>query len=721
MDSPVGDLVGALARLDILLESAVAATKLCGEPGAAGPFRGLYIAADEAAGILRRAPGVPRFCGGRDESESLIGAAVESPPFASLAKTFNLTSFDLDVIVVALAPELDLRYERVYGYLQDDVTRRRPSVDLALNLLASTAEEKLSRRAHFAIEAPLIRQGLVHLVPDPNHVHPPLLAHYLKLDEQVVRLLAGEPGMDRRLENYCRLLRPNATTTRLEQLPLDRETQDGLRSLIRRARESRQPLKLHFSGRRGSGKLRAAQALAGEIGLALLVADLNRWPDGGTEFESTLRVAFREPCWMDAVLYLDGVDLLRSSDRTSQFSRLMDAVAAHSGIVIMAGTDAWASDDGETSQVIGVAFPVPEFALRHAHWQASLAANSVSLSGQGLDALASRFRLTPGQIEEAVCWARNRAIWRAASQSRKTEIKDPTVAKATLADLFAGARAQCGHELAKLARKIEAKQSWDDIVLPPDQLSQLREVCDQARYRHLVFGEWGFGRKLSLGKGLNALFAGPPGTGKTMAAEVIAGELQLDLYKIDLSQVVSKYIGETEKNLDRIFTAAETANAILFFDEADALFGKRSEVKDSHDRYANIEIGYLLQKMEEYEGVAILATNLRQNLDEAFARRMHSIVEFPFPDEEQRRRIWEVTFPREAPLGEDVEFSVLAREIKLAGGNIRNIALGAAFYAAADGQVINLTHLARAARREHQKLGRAWSESSLQAADRPAQ
>ena len=718
MDSPISHLMGALARLDILLESAVAATKACGEPGTAAPFPGLYIAPEEAASMLRRAPGVPRFREGRVESESLFGPTVEFPPLALLVESFGLTSFDLDVIVVALAPELDLRYERIYGYLQDDVTRRRPSVDLALNLLTSTAEEKLSRRAHFAVEAPLIRHGLVHLVPDPSHVHPPLLGHYLKLDEQVVRLLAGEEGMDRRLENYCRLLKPDAATTRLEELPLERETLDALRNLIRRARDTSQPLKFHFSGRRGSGKLRAAQALASEFGLSLIVADLNRCPDGKAEFESTLRVTFREAWLKNAILYLDGVDLLRHSDRAIQFPYLMEAVAAHSGIVILAGTEAWAPDGRATSEVIDVPFAVPEFALRRAHWQASLAAHPIVLGGQELDALAGRFRLTPGQIEEAVRWARNRAIWRAASHSTKVEIEGPSAANVTLADLFAGARAQCGHELAKLTRKIEAKQTWDDLVLPPDQLSQLREVCDQARYRHLVFGEWGFGRKLSLGKGLNALFAGPPGTGKTMAAEVIAGELQLDLYKIDLSQVVSKYIGETEKNLDRIFTAAESANGILFFDEADALFGKRSEVKDSHDRYANIEIGYLLQKMEEYEGVAILATNLKQNLDEAFARRMHSIVEFPFPDEEQRRRIWEVTFPREAPLGGEVDFSVLAREIKLAGGNIRNIALGAAFYAAADGQVINLTHLARAARREHQKLGRAWDESCLRAADR---
>jgi SpoVK/Ycf46/Vps4 family AAA+-type ATPase len=210
---------------------------------------------------------------------------------------------------------------------------------------------------------------------------------------------------------------------------------------------------------------------------------------------------------------------------------------------------------------------------------------------------------------------------------------------------------------------------------------------------------------------LNALFSGPPGTGKTMAAEVIAKELQLDLYQIDLSQVVSKYIGETEKNLHRIFAEAQSSNAILFFDEADALFGKRSEVKDAHDRYANIEIGYLLQKMEEYEGIAILATNLRQHLDEAFTRRMQFIVEFPFPDEESRRRIWQVTFPVETPMAAEVDFSLLAREIKLAGGNIKNIGLAAAFYAASDGGVVGLQHLVQAARREFQKLGRTWNET----------
>ncbi len=289
----------------------------------------------------------------------------------------------------------------------------------------------------------------------------------------------------------------------------------------------------------------------------------------------------------------------------------------------------------------------------------------------------------------------------------------PACLAPTLNELFAAARAQCGHAVAVLAHKIEPKYIWEDIVLPEDSLAQLREICQRVAHRHRVLGEWGFDRKLSLGKGTNALFAGPSGTGKTMAAEIIANALGLDLYRIDLAGVVSKYIGETEKNLDRVFSAAENANAILFFDEADALFGKRSEVRDSHDRYANIEISYLLQKMEEYDGIAILATNLRQNLDDAFMRRLAFTVYFPFPDEASRRRIWAGIWPVEMPLGDEVDLDYLARQFKLSGGNIKNIALASAFLAAEDERPVTMAHLFQATRREHQKMGKTLSESEL--------
>ena len=284
-------------------------------------------------------------------------------------------------------------------------------------------------------------------------------------------------------------------------------------------------------------------------------------------------------------------------------------------------------------------------------------------------------------------------------------------------DLFSAAREQSGRDLEALAQKLEPIYTWKDIVLPEDSLAQLREICQRVAHRHRVLAEWGFDRKLSLGKGVNALFAGPSGTGKTMAAEVIANELGLDLYKIDLSGVVSKYIGETEKNLDRVFRAAENSNAILFFDEADALFGKRSEVRDSHDRYANIEISYLLQKMEEYDGVAVLATNLRQHLDESFIRRLTFTIHFPFPDEASRRCIWARIWPAETPLGEDADPDLLAHRFKLSGGNIKNIALAAAFLAAEAGGPVTMAHLLLATRREYQKMGKALSESELGGSD----
>jgi SpoVK/Ycf46/Vps4 family AAA+-type ATPase len=220
---------------------------------------------------------------------------------------------------------------------------------------------------------------------------------------------------------------------------------------------------------------------------------------------------------------------------------------------------------------------------------------------------------------------------------------------------------------------------------------------------------WGFDATLSGGKGLHALFAGPPGTGKTLAAEVVAGALGRRLWRIDLSQMVSKYIGETEKNLARVFSAVDSAEAVLFFDEADALFGKRSEVKDAHDRYANQEISYLLQQMDEFEGVAVLATNLARNLDEGFVRRLQFFVEFPFPDEGLRLRIWQKIFPEAAPRGDDVDVGALARSVRLSGGHIRNIALAAAFAAADDDDIIRMAHLWHAARREYQKTGQAWS------------
>ncbi len=699
LSTALQELLPALQRLDSLLQAAVGVAQATyGAEAATDPYRGLYVGQPEVERLLARQPGAPVLQPvGFDLplSEPLDGQS----RLQHLKTTFQLSSFDLDLVLVALAPELDLRYERLYAYLQDDVTRRRPSVDLAFNLLCSAAADKLTRRAHLAATAPLRRYGLLSLLADPQQLQPPLLAHYLKLDGQIVAFLLGQESLDARLLPFCDWVEPTGS---LDELPVGAELRQALPVLASQAGQTRQPLRLYFQGLGGVGKRSVAAALAGLLKAPLLVADLARAPTAAPEFEAALTVLLRTALLHEAVLYGDGLDTLLSDERDGRCRLLLDRLDPHRGMVILAGAQPWKPGSGQTSDFFPVPFPALDFSQRRTCLESSLATAGLTLAAAELDALAGQMRLTPGQITATVAGAIDQARWRVAAQSAAGN------SQPTIAELFAAARAQTDHHLLNLARKITPKYTWDDIVLPADQLAQIQEICRQAQNQHIVYGQWGFARKLALGKGLNMLFSGSPGTGKTMAADVIANALYLDLYKIDLSQVVSKYIGETEKNLDRIFTAAQNTNAILFFDEADALFGKRSEVKDAHDRYANIEVGYLLQKMEEFEGVAILATNLRSHIDEAFVRRMHAIVEFPFPDEVHRRRIWEALFPREAPLGEDVDFDLLAREIKLAGGNIKNIGLTAAFYAASDGGAIRMPHLMRAARREHQKLGRTW-------------
>ncbi len=703
----LAELLPALQRLDSLLERAVKAAETAFTPETAkDAYRGLYISPEDAEHLLRRQPGEPLLWVGEDalQSEQAQSAKPESR-LAWLARAYGLSPFELDIVLLALAPELDLRYGRLYAYLQDDVTRKRPGVDLALNLFCASADQKLDRRTHFAPAAPLLRHGLLQLYSDSPQPQPSLLAQMFRLDDQVVRFILGQDTLDPRLTNFCSLTwtRPLADT-----LPLVGDQLHALESTVSQAWDAHESLKLYFQGPAGAGQVQIAQVLANVVGAPLLTADLARI--GSDDFRSRLRLIFREAWFQSALLCFDNLDALLSADRELDYKDLQVLLAEDRGITLLAGTQTWVPDANVASGVLTVPFAYPSTEQRQLVWRAHLLEAGVDLANDDIEVLADRFRLLPGQIAEAALEARQRILWRTGSFSTDETTEDQIP---RLDDLFAAARAQCGHDLGALARKIDPLYAWQDIVLPDDALEQLHELSQRVTHRAQVLDTWGFGRKLSQGKGLNALFAGPSGTGKSMAAEVIANDLRLDLYKIDLASVVSKYIGETEKNLDRIFTAAENANAILFFDEADALFGKRSEVRDSHDRYANIEISYLLQKMETYEGLAILATNLRQNLDESFVRRLAFTVHFPFPDEASRRRIWQGIWPAATPLGNDVDLASLAERFKLTGGNIKNIALAAAFLAAEEGMAVGMNHLLKGTRREYQKMGKLLSDTEL--------
>lgn len=694
-------LLASLRRLDRVLEQALGADI----------YHEMNVSSDETVRLIAREPDAPLLWAGNDSAgETLPGADTEGSRLKWLKDTFGLTDFDLDVIILALAPELDTRYERLYAYLREHVIHRQVDVDLALNLLCSTAEEKLTGRTRFAPDAPLLGNRLIHLASEFHQPRSSLLSSTITLDEQIINLLLYQGGLDSRLASFCTLTEPDCG---LDNLSLTDESRRALLSLTAQACWHRRQLHFYFQGPRGAGKKMTAAALAFDVGMPLLVADLQSAADRGSDFGELFGILFREAWFKDAILCLEETDALLNDERLAAKARLFfKALTEHPGIAMCTGTRPWPQHGLEAAGVITVPFTSPDFYRRRNCWRQSLTVKNINLDEGELDTLAGRFRLTRRQIASAVICAGQQACWNAAAAATPETSAAAVNAQPVLKDIFAAVRAQSGHELASLTAKVDTDDTWDDLVLPGDAMTQLRELTRRVAYRRRVMDEWGFNRKLPLGKGVNALFAGPSGTGKTMAAGVVANELGLDLYRIDLSGVVSKYIGETEKNLDRIFIAAETSNAILFFDEADALFGKRSEVRDAHDRYANIEISYLLQKMEQYEGITILATNLRQNLDDAFVRRIAFTVHFPFPDEEGRRRIWSGIWPKAAPLAGDVDLDCLARRFRLSGGNIKNIALAASFLAA-NRDEITMEHLIAATGREYQKMGKNLSEAEL--------
>ncbi len=677
-----------LQALDHLLRQALAAAEQAyGAQAASDPFRGLYLSGEDIERLATRAPGAALLDPPpRPSLPGLLTAGIARLEW--LRQRFSLDDFDLQALWIALAPEIEPRYERIYAYLQDDVTRRRPSVALLLDLLAGAPEARLLLRERFSPSAPLLSGRLARLEPFAAGMASgaSLLSSALALDESLVRFLIGPDGPDPRLAELCQwepaAQRPPSVPSWLSEALLSE-----LESL-----SHAQPVRAHFQAFPGSDLLAAARFMAGRRGQAALHASLPALLDSPLGASPAVELFLRSAEFNNALALLSSVDACLDQPW------LHHLIARSQADLILAGAQPWRP---HPEQPIGLAqfhFDIPTVAARRAAWRAAAAEGNLPLPDGLLDELSQRFRLHPGQVRGAIVMlAANQPARAAAAPSRQA--------------WFAAARAQAGQALQAVAQKITPRQRFDDLVLPPDSLTQLHEMAARVTFREHVLDQWGFGERMSLGRGVTALFAGPPGTGKTMAAEVVAASLGLDLYRIDLARVVSKYIGETEKNLNAVFSAAEDSNAILFFDEADALFGKRSEVQDAHDRYANIEVAYLLQKMEQYEGAAILATNMRQSLDEAFMRRLSFVITFPFPDEDARRRIWQGVWPPQAPLDSRLDFDWLARRFRLSGGNIRNIALAAAYLASQDGGRVTQQHLLTAVRREYHKMGKTYPEA----------
>jgi hypothetical protein len=624
------------------------------------------------------------------EARRVVSQAAGTPlALPHLARLFRLSPFEAQCLLICFAIEADSKYEKHHALLQPGTGSSQPTPALLLRLLCGQPHEWQVARRAFAPQSPLFSYRLLQAAGVGDEAGSGTLARALRIDPRIAAHLFGLHGLDDRLSSVARLLPggPAAAAPAAQT-----QTVQRMAAFIRQHLASSpapEGLVFQLHGPDAAAQRAAVECICGELSLQLVLADAGK-ASGDLPW-----LVGREAVLLPAALCIESTDRWIGNDQDAvQRESWFAAIRHFSQLTFLLGRSRWFPGtlrDGLTC--IDVEVPALSVQDRAALWEAGMAARKLPpVVAPGV--LAGRFRFDAEQIRRAVETAGTLAYWR-----------DPVGRAVTADDVFEACRMQVSMQAAGLAKKAVPVNRWNQLVLPADPLRQLRELCDQARHRHIVYGEWGFERRLSMGNGLNALFTGPPGTGKSMAAEALAAELQADLFKVDLSQTVSKYIGETEKHLERLFSEAEAGNAILFFDEADALFGKRSQAKDAHDRYANIETGYLLQRMEQHQGIVILATNLRHHLDEAFCRRMHFVIEFPFPDEACRARLWEGLFPPDVPRDEVIDFGFLARQFKLAGGNIRNIGVCAAFLAAAQGTGLSMRHLMLATRREYQKLG----------------
>lgn len=603
-------------------------------------------------------------------SDSAAGAfSGPPPPLDTLCATFGLSPFERDVLLLCAGIELDSKFASLCATAQSDTTRPYPTFSPALAALPDPHWSAL------APNAPLRRWRLVELSNSNALTTSPL-----RIDERILHHLTGVSHLDDRLSGLVEPVRVADELAPSQRVVVERVLQAWSSS----KRISELPV-VQLCGDDSAAKRAIAGAACVRLGLNLHQISALSLPQDPREMDAFIRLWQREAVLSTSALLIDAHDL-DSTD--SAHVNAMTVVIDHLTAPLLLSTRARWKNAASLMLTLDVSKPTRE--EQHALWQNALGEGAVSLDGK-LDALVSQFDLSASSI-------------RAAAISE--QLGDTSSEWLMLWD---ACRMQTRPRLDDLAQRIQPIATWEELVLPDAQRAILREVAAHVRQRYQVYEKWGFASKSARGLGISALFAGASGTGKTMAAEVLANELRLDLYRIDLSSVVSKYIGETEKNLRRVFDAAEEGGAVLLFDEADALFGKRSEVKDSHDRYANIEISYLLQRMEEYRGLAILTTNMKEALDSAFLRRIRFIVQFPFPDLAAREEIWRRIFPSQTPT-EGLAMLKLAR-LNVAGGNIRNIALNAAFLAADANEPVRMNHLLRAARTEYAKIEKPLTDA----------
>ncbi|MFF8873468.1 ATP-binding protein [Streptomyces massasporeus] len=618
------------------------------DPTAGDPLRGLYLSDEAVRHLLRPAEPLPLTCPDAD-----------GPPgdrLAGLSLRLGLTELDSALLLIALAPDLDRGFEPLYGYLNDDVSRRRATVALALDLCGIPVH-LAEARARLRPTAPLSVLGLL-TVEEPER---PFLSRSLRVPDRLVAHLLGDDTPDAALAGH---LHPLPDT-----VPGDDEEFTRFTGLLAARLSTGTPLTAYVRERREGDGLPALTTALRSAGVPAV-----RFSGPEERVPDLLREA-----------RLGGLAVVVTGLPDQPHALLRQFVAADDVPVLVTGTRPY--DPGWCDGDPLVLDAPPRRAGAVQAWAAALGGEP----DFDLAETVAPYRLAGDHITRAARAARDLAAFEGAPLSP--------------AHLRLAARRQSASGLEQHARRIRPAVDWQDLVLPEGPLSQLRELSLRARHRDRVLGDWRLSAGGGRGRGVLGLFAGDSGTGKTLSAEVVAADLGLDLYVVQLSSVVDKYVGETEKNLERIFTEADRTDAVLLFDEADAVFGKRSEVKGAHDRYANLESSYLLQRLESFDGIALLTTNLRANIDEAFTRRLDLVVDFPFPDAGQRLALWRHSLSH-VPGGDTLEPETVARDFELAGGSIRSAVVTAAYLAAGRGGSVAAGDLLEGARREYRKAGR---------------
>jgi len=613
--------------------------------------------------------------------EQNIDSAHAQLAIDKLTELFSLTSFERDLLLLCAGIELDHRIAALVRQAQGDSRAINSNFSLAMAIFEN------SHWSALLPTAPLRHWQLIKVNQNISSSMS-LCFSPLVIDERILHYITGLSYLD---EPLSAIARPVYESVKLA--PLHQKTQQQIINVWADRETTKDMPAIQLHGIEAADTLSIASASCQLAQQQAMLIEAHDMPESAAERRLQAKLWQRESI-LSAVVLLIRIDANDGQDIIGRTMSFVDACAAP--VIILCREPI----TGTQRSTIRLEVARAMMSEQHQLWLSHLGSAAKKLNGE-LEVITNQFNLNSSVIRD-VC-----------TQALSTSPNDTTLTEAENIGtaLWQACRSQARPQLDELAERINPKSDWNDIVLPETQLDLLRDIAAHVRHRTKVYQQWGFADRSSRGLGISALFSGVSGTGKTMAAEVLAQELNLDLYRIDLSSVVSKYIGETEKNLRRVFDAAESGSSILLFDEADALFGKRSDVKDSHDRYANIEVSYLLQRMEAFAGLAILTTNMKSALDQAFLRRIRFVVQFPFPEPAQRAQIWRGIYPSQTPRGE-LDMAKLSR-LNIAGGNIRNIALNAAFLAAEDSTQVGMGHLLQATQSEFMKLEKSLTDSEI--------